>query len=175
MAPDLVHDLHLLAFRYVAGDLPEADSEAFELRLADDQAAREAVAMAVELSDSISACRSSRRVPGARRTRAFLWAGGLAAAASVTFALTQFGPQPALHDVESRPIAGMQGVAVAWAAFGTPAESLVDAAESSESDRIGIEDDAAAADADPDATTVVPSWVVHAVSSSESTISTPEK
>ena len=47
-------DLDLLAFRYIAGELTPAESEAFEQRLADDQAAREAVARAVDLAQAVA-------------------------------------------------------------------------------------------------------------------------
>lgn len=47
-------DLLLLAVRYVANELPDDETAAFENRLADDQAAREAVAEAVELTLIVS-------------------------------------------------------------------------------------------------------------------------
>lgn len=42
-----------LAFRYVADELTAEEASTFELRLAEDQAAREAVAQAVELSAAV--------------------------------------------------------------------------------------------------------------------------
>jgi anti-sigma-K factor RskA len=51
-------DLDWLAFQYVAGELSAIECEAFELRLADDQAAREAVARAVDLSGALASARS---------------------------------------------------------------------------------------------------------------------
>ena len=48
------HDLNWLAFRYVAGEMSGDECAEFETRLADDQAAREAVASAVELTQTIS-------------------------------------------------------------------------------------------------------------------------
>ena len=45
--------LEWLAFRYVTDELTELEREAFEVRLADDQAAREAVAAAVELTQAV--------------------------------------------------------------------------------------------------------------------------
>jgi hypothetical protein len=47
-------DLDWLAFRYVAGEMPAAECELFEQRLALEQAAREAVAAAVELTAAIA-------------------------------------------------------------------------------------------------------------------------
>src|SRR5262245_16949094 len=48
-------DLDWLAFSYAAGELENTDREQFEARLADDQAAREALARAVELCQTITA------------------------------------------------------------------------------------------------------------------------
>ena len=50
----LTGDLDWLAFCYVADELAECERAAFETRLADDQAAREAVARAVELTQSVA-------------------------------------------------------------------------------------------------------------------------
>lgn len=47
-------ELHWLAFRYVAGEMIDAEWEAFEQQLADDQSAREAVEQAVELHQAMS-------------------------------------------------------------------------------------------------------------------------
>lgn len=52
------HDLDWLAFRYVSGELAADEAESFELRLANDQAACDAVANAVELSQAIVAIES---------------------------------------------------------------------------------------------------------------------
>ncbi len=48
-------DLAWLAFVYVSGELTHAEAEAFERRLAQDQAAREAVAEAVALIGAVAA------------------------------------------------------------------------------------------------------------------------
>ena len=48
------HDLDWLAFRYVAGEMPAAELSAFEDRLADDQPAREAVARAAQLAQTVA-------------------------------------------------------------------------------------------------------------------------
>jgi hypothetical protein len=55
MTTDNTHDLDWLAFCYAAGDLDSTDAEVFEARLADDQAAREALARAVELTQTVAA------------------------------------------------------------------------------------------------------------------------
>jgi len=48
--------LDWLAFRYIAGEMTVAESTVFEERLGSDQAAREAVAAAVELVGALAAC-----------------------------------------------------------------------------------------------------------------------
>lgn len=50
MQYDKPEDLDWLAFCYIAGELPAAEADAFETRMADDQEAREAVARAVGLA-----------------------------------------------------------------------------------------------------------------------------
>jgi len=47
-------DLNWLAFRYVAGELDDAETQAFEARLETDQPAREAVAQSVALTQSVA-------------------------------------------------------------------------------------------------------------------------
>ena len=47
-------DPGFVAFRYVAGELTDAEAAAFEERLAADQAAREAVARAVEIAQAVT-------------------------------------------------------------------------------------------------------------------------
>jgi len=52
------HELDWLAFRYVSGEMTADEAETFELRLAEEQSARDAVASAVELSQTIVAAQS---------------------------------------------------------------------------------------------------------------------
>jgi hypothetical protein len=62
-------DLDWLAFCYAAGELENIDREQFEARLADDQTAREALARAVELCQTVSAVETQHCdyvVPAAR-------------------------------------------------------------------------------------------------------------
>ena len=49
-------ELDWQAFRYVASEMTELETTAFELQLAEDQLAREAVARAMELTETVSAC-----------------------------------------------------------------------------------------------------------------------
>src|SRR5215471_2191078 len=55
MTTDNTHNLDWLAFCYAAGELDPADAELFEARLAEDQSAREALARAVELTQTVAA------------------------------------------------------------------------------------------------------------------------
>ncbi|MAG92837.1 MAG: hypothetical protein CMJ48_03710 [Planctomycetaceae bacterium] len=48
------NDLDWLAFRYVAAEMTRAEAESFETLLADEQSAREAVAVAVELTQAVA-------------------------------------------------------------------------------------------------------------------------
>jgi anti-sigma factor RsiW len=89
-------DLEWTAFRYVANELSAAEAVAFEDRLADDQAAREAVARCVQLTHSVVALEEARSpqpagVPAGpgrndRRQRRWAVAAALIAAAAVCFA-----------------------------------------------------------------------------------------
>src|SRR5437016_14511109 len=68
MTPDHNNDLDWLAFCCAAGELDADQTEQFEARLADDQAAREALARAVELTQIVAAAESQCGdfvVPGA--------------------------------------------------------------------------------------------------------------
>lgn len=56
------NELDWTAFCYAAGELTAADAEAFELRLADDQSAREALARAVELTQAVAAAETLQPV-----------------------------------------------------------------------------------------------------------------
>src|SRR5436309_2063668 len=55
MTTDHNDDLDWLAFCYAAGELDSAEAELFEARLVDDQAACEALASAVELTQTVAA------------------------------------------------------------------------------------------------------------------------
>src|SRR3982751_6411866 len=65
-------DLAWLAFRYVAGDLGEAQAAVFERRLGDDQAAREAVAEAVLLAGAVARAGAEARRDASWRYRVVL-------------------------------------------------------------------------------------------------------
>jgi anti-sigma factor RsiW len=115
-------DLAWLAFAYVSGELAHAEAEAFERRLAQDQAAREAVAEAVALIGAVAAfppetlplMRARRRL-----TRRWLAAGAaVAASLAVVVGLSSRGPKPPIAvAVVASPRAGVDPagtVALAW-------------------------------------------------------------
>jgi hypothetical protein len=72
-------ELHWLACRYAAGELTAEEEQAFELRLAGDQTAREAVEEAVELSEAIRLA-SAEPLPVRRPVRLAYWSWTAAAA-----------------------------------------------------------------------------------------------
>jgi hypothetical protein len=65
-------DLDWLAFCYAAGEMSASDAEAFEARLATDQSAREALARAVELSETVATAESLGAVVAVSR-RPAVW------------------------------------------------------------------------------------------------------
>src|SRR5437763_10961919 len=88
MTTDHRNDLDWLAFCYAAGELGSAEAELFEARLADDQAAREALARAVELTQTVAAAETQcgdQVLPAGRtnldwnRRLSWMAVGGLAA------------------------------------------------------------------------------------------------
>ena len=60
------NELDWSAFCYAAGEMNAAEAAAFELRLADDQAAREALARAVELTQVVASAESLQPVVALR-------------------------------------------------------------------------------------------------------------
>ena len=119
------NQLEWTAFCYVSGELGPAEAEQFELRLADDQEAREALARAVELTQIVAAAESTCGdlvVPTDRKTASWTtrlsWMaiGGLAAlvlAMVWSGGLSQFTTAP-----ETARNSGENGaLASAWLAF----------------------------------------------------------
>lgn len=117
MQPETSEDLDWLSFRYIAGDLSPDDADAFESRLAADQAAREAVARSVHLSCALTAALEAAPTHGLtvsatackRRTnRTARWLGWTTVAGAVCLAgvgaywAVQSSPTPDLR----REIAG---------------------------------------------------------------------
>lgn len=67
MNPEDKSDLLWDAFRYVADELADDERGAFEERLAEDQAAREAVAQAVQLSQAVASVSAETNSPAPPR------------------------------------------------------------------------------------------------------------
>src|SRR5262245_21336999 len=90
MNNEIQNELDWTAFCYVAGELSPAEVERFEVRLADEQPAREALARAVEMTQAVAAAESQAEchvvIPAARHRPvwisrlAWMAVGGTAAA-----------------------------------------------------------------------------------------------
>lgn len=164
-------ELDWWAFRYVAGELSEAESEQFEARLDQDQGAREAVASAVELVQTISAAEHLGDLPvvaaAAREAhwwRRVAWASiviGVGACVAIVAFMANLNhegeapladgrPTQAAPNVAEAPLAAAWLEAVDEGAFAT--EPVVE-------DRIDF-DAIVAADAAPAA---APDWMVSAL------------
>jgi hypothetical protein len=116
-------DLHWRALRYVMGELGPDEAEAFERRLDEDQAAREAVAQAVELAGAIAAQEPAAPVLplrlGSRRPVPTVIAGvALAAAAALAwFVVLPGGPacrMPIRNDAATGVFKPTETVTLAW-------------------------------------------------------------
>ncbi len=122
MTSDHNNDLDWLAFCYAAGELDAAEAEQFEARLADDQAAREALARAVELTQTVAAAETQYGefvAPAARtdlhwnRRLSWMAVGGLA---SLLLAFLWSGfVGPTWHTAQNRLAAQSRyQLAMAW-------------------------------------------------------------
>ncbi len=145
------NDLDWLACRYALGDLPGAETAAFERLLDEDQDAREAVARAVELVGAVALVVAPGPEMAARPRRRVQARASWALAASVALAV---GASAWLAGPRSNPVEADAGrLASAWSGV---------------RDRPGLEaegDDEAAgttplAEADPAADRPLPSWLV---------------
>jgi hypothetical protein len=154
-------DLDWLAFQYINDELSPAEAEQFEQRLADDQAAREAVAEAVLLNEAV---RAGELLPaGAHRRGWLLHAGWAAVAAAACLALALVLRSPPGEPLE--PIAQLPQVsnlseelALVW----VQGLSLPDALLAEEED-LGLAIDARDAERDD----VVPLWMLEALGGSQ--------
>ncbi len=116
-ASECANQLDWLAFCYAAGEMNAAEIQQFELRLADDQAAREALARAVELTQTVVAAQSQaeslvlpcqRHAVGWRTRLSWMAIGGLA---SVVIALVWSGE---FHKPAAGPSENQLALATAW-------------------------------------------------------------
>lgn len=134
-------EIDLLAFRYVAGEMAPEEALAFELRLADDHAARLAVSRAVELTQRLVEAAPSPSVAVARRQRHRLvsaaqslgWMAIGAAAAVLAVNLVPrpaTGPNFAPHPGTAQPLGGGSPVsALVWARLQSNQESTAEELE----------------------------------------------
>jgi hypothetical protein len=158
MTPEPDADLHGTAFLYAAGDLPEAEEAAFERRLAGDQAAREAVAGAVELAGILAAlgpadwtrARARPRRPLARRVLPWSAAAACLVVAGLAGLRSAATPTPDASEI-----------AMAWSGL-----RRIDAA-GGDLDGLGLGDDPPATDPHPAADPALPSWLLIAASPEE--------
>jgi anti-sigma factor RsiW len=124
MTDENIEQLDWLAFLYIAGELSEAERAEFELRLADDPRACEAVARQVELTGAVAAAFDPViSPPVATHTKAsrggLLWrmsigvAACVAVAAFVYFLNGKAGPNSD-DPVAETPAAATEQLATAW-------------------------------------------------------------
>lgn len=112
--PDRDPDVSWLAWRYVAGEMGSEEAESFEVRLDRDQAAREAVAEAVELSAAVAAIGPATRpsIPLLRRrpvaSVAALLGVGAAVAASLAWIIADPGG-PVVKEPATPPAVAVAG------------------------------------------------------------------
>jgi hypothetical protein len=117
----MASDLFLLAVRYIAGELPDDELAAFESRLEHDQAAREAVAQAVELAGAVARLPAATPdlLPTIPPRKRWQRVGALAAAACLAVAAgVVLRPRHEPHPSPAIPSAGApapaESVVLAW-------------------------------------------------------------
>lgn len=168
------HDeLLLTAFQYVSGELSATDAARFEARLAEDEAAQQAVADAVILSDSlllqvrVMPVRCSSAAKDGGRHRTFV-ATALAAVAVVLIALAWPGagdPERALIDNARHADDVTPSEQSAGSLLAVWSEMSAGAAEEPES--LDSADDPAAAGSPASDADELPEWLLHAVAEAQ--------
>ncbi len=179
-------DLNWLAFRYVSGEMPDAELATFEQNLAESQPAREAVAAAVLLAQAVALAADTAAGPqrelvtAGPALRRPTWRGRLAwalagAAASLLFVgglqMWRDARVPANAVARNRPAAAedLNGLALQWTAAG---EFDFDVADNGNSERRDVDDSSDTSRANlamselfEDIT--APDWLLAAVSSEQ--------
>jgi hypothetical protein len=159
-------ELDWLAFQYVANEMSATERSAFEERLDLDQAAREAVAQAMELSLAVEVAYREDAVVVAARDRLLgqgsrgWWSVGVAAC--VLFALVALSQltRNAGERLAISPTPGDQ-LAIAWSETRV---ALPTSANLSAADENLLEDDLLALRGEDDDLLALPTWLVAAVS-----------
>jgi hypothetical protein len=139
-------DLDWAAFRYVSGELVDADRLAFEDRLEHDQAAREAVAAAVELAGAIRLVGGEPPIVARRTRHPLFW--GLGAAIAAGLLLWLVPAWLATHHGQ----AGNE-VALAWSDLRGQVEQAGEV----------VEDEAIGDEVEEEAAQDVPDWMIEVV------------
>jgi hypothetical protein len=160
-------DLDWLAFQYVSDELSSEEAARFEERLADDQAAREAVAGAMLLVQAVAA--GATLVSPAATHRSWLqpaaWAGiGAAACLALVFVLRS-PPRDEVQPVavQPPPVSELSSaeLALVWAQSNALAEAMM-------ADVLADDDTSLATESrDADRDFVVPAWMLEALSGSQ--------
>jgi hypothetical protein len=167
------------AFRYVAGEMSDEESQGFEARLDQDQSAREAVADAVALVETLAhtdAVRTPAIERGSSKRRS--WAGWVGAAAACVLLVAAFvtlrsaSTPTTVAEAPASPAAdeSLAGVALAWSevreSYPQEQKSWPDFLESESTDA-GLApatagEPTAELPADPTADFTLPAWLLSA-------------
>lgn len=168
-------ELSWRAFCYVAGEFSPAEAEQFEARLATDQAAREAVAEAVELLHAVCAAEASEPVVAVAAKQRTAWSqklvwissGAIAAALLVVAVMNLNGLSGRFTSPgEPRNVAAVSpALADAWSAVRSEYAAGADDANSQMLPASAVLTDAELALAEEDLalSTDAPSWMTAAV------------
>ena len=141
-------DLAWLAFRYVAGDLGEAQGAVFERRLGHDQEAREAVAEAILLAGAVTNAAAEVRQAARVRSRVLL-----ASAACILIAAGLVFSQRRM--TSESPIDPEKSLALAWSGLDQDGVEIVDPSSS-------FDDPTAIDPPSMDLVEAPPAWLVEA-------------
>ncbi len=152
------NDLQWTAFRYIAGELSHADAEAFEARLADDQAAREAVAASVQMTQAVASISDEitagdETADEQRRKNRWAIVAIVVSAACLLMASSILFTQPDSQTGLSQSDARADQIVDAWA---NAAETIPPSVDSVAN---GLEESV-----DDESEVVVPEWMLAAVS-----------
>ncbi|WP_254507454.1 hypothetical protein [Anatilimnocola floriformis] len=156
--PDQNEELAWLAFQYVAGDLSVAATEEFELRLATDQGAREAVAEAVALFHTVCAAETLQPAMATKPawSSAIVWRAVIALAAAVLLVVTLNLNSATNRSQDAALANAWSAVRADFASDEQPTPSVSTSAALTEADLALAEDDLVMS-------TEAPSWMTAAV------------
>lgn len=156
------------AFQYVAGELSATDADLFEERLADDQAAREAVAQAVALFHTVCAVEAAEPVVAVRerasRRAVLVPAIALAVAAAILLAVSLNFNLFNRSSPDSKNVAAVTpALADAWSAVRADFASDEHASQAVSASAVLADTELAIAEEDLALSTDAPSWMTAAV------------